>query len=367
MRLRFHGLAELKLPLTEAFTTRPGAGVAHRHIWLLCYRDDQGRILAGECGPLTGVHQESYDQAGQQLKDWASGAGAQVELDESLMAKPEWDQPQFGLVAGAFYPSVQYALEQILWQSLFAESDRFGLPPIPDQHHFHLAGIISLADVTWSVKLKEFLDHGGRILKVKLGRQDFAKDLVQIQRLVHMAPQVTLRLDANQSLSSSQLQQLNDSLSSDVVEYIEEPLSDWSAVSLAGVAIPLAADESLWSCRPQQLTAMHPNLRRAVVKPARVGFSGLAAWSHYNGPERVVLSSCFESGLATTLLLQAAWFFRLQPALGLGTYPLLAGDWLTERLRLGVGLCCCSLRQPFVGMANALAAVDRQVLSWLRI
>lgn len=337
--LYFHDLRFSNLALSSSLSIRPGLSLSERRSLFISYQTKQGDILYGECPPLPGVHEESFEQAAALLQADCQQALPEIRLDWSQNIN--WSQPYFGLINGPAMPSVKFAMEQILWQAIFWYfPDSPYYQQIPQSLQTELAGLVHFQ--------KQARERApAEVYKLKIGRQDFDSDLQSISQFLQDKT-CRLRLDANQSLRLQDILALAAILSPEQVELIEEPFpaTDPAWQTYAG-PFALAMDESLWNLRPGA-PMLSPWVSKLVLKPARLGLSGSIAWLQTlkDPAQDAVLSSCYESGWSLAILLQMSAYFHLQAALGFGTYDYLQEDVLVERLNLSPGKVHLPLQLP---------------------
>src|SRR5699024_9653532 len=94
--------------------------------------------------------------------------------------------------------------------------------------------------------------RGEQVLKIKLGR-DIAEDRRRLAAVVEAAPEVRLRLDANQGWSPEQAIEIITGFTRDglPIELVEQPVAARNIEGLARVAaaveLPIMADEAVWT------------------------------------------------------------------------------------------------------------------------
>jgi len=117
------------------------------------------------------------------------------------------------------------------------------------------------------------------------------------------------RLDANQSFNQDQLSGLFDSISGEAwknVEYLEEPLSDWSDPILKNAPVELAVDESVRE--KNSAISLVEKLGSApifILKPTVWGgFGKVEEFASMVGWERIVVTSNLESEIGRRSILR---------------------------------------------------------------
>jgi o-succinylbenzoate synthase len=178
-------------------------------------------------------------------------------------------------------------------------------------------------------------DAGFTHAKLKIGARDACADRERIRTIVAAGPGLTLRLDANGALATNDALQLLGVLSSEHVEWVEQPVDDADFDALLaryeGRGPAIAADESC--CDPQRVTDLldRGRLGAVVVKPAALGGLDRAAALFDRASKSgatVMISNLMESAVGRSAVAQlaAAW-----PELQ-GPHGLATGDWFGRDL-----------------------------------
>lgn len=114
---------------------------------------------------------------------------------------------------------------------------------------------VSLEDpATMARHAREAVASGYRILKIKLGG-DIEEDRRRLAAVVEAAPGVRLRLDANQGWDVAEAIRVINLLTADglPIDLLEQPVNRDDLAGMAQVraesAVPIMADESLWSVK----------------------------------------------------------------------------------------------------------------------
>mgnify|MGYP001968777946 CR=1 FL=1 len=291
-------LPMLKKPTTTEGEAKETAGT--RRGYLLRVQLDDGRVGWGEASPLPGLHAESTEDAGAQLRAMAAlldggdggggGGGVRAPPELPLLggAVSEWLRGVVGVVDpdASLLPSVRFAVESAVLSALaspgapladvllFGSVQRRGasksneggeggesVDPTDDSSTSQSVEINALieAGLTPNAAAAEALrlvrrGHGCVKLKVargegSAGAMEDAARLRAIRSAV--GPDVALRADANRRWS------LNDALSFGLqcaeldLEYVEEPVMD-PANNLAAfhctTGVPVALDETVDEC-----------------------------------------------------------------------------------------------------------------------
>jgi len=295
----------MKLELRRHTVATPRAQDAQRR-WpereslLLRLSDAEGRAGIGEASPLPGY---SPDALGD-----VESALAQLSLSdvEAALARPP--RQALGTLAGLLprdLPSARMALETAALDLLGARQQRSApalLGALPGALR-PLAQLLGPADSdTLVADAVRALRGGFRHLKLKLGAPGRLaaeiKAVAAVRR--HLGAAVSLRLDANGSLTSAEIETAWTTLAGLDIELFEEP----GAVpeSLLG-AFPLALDESLQGLNELEVVALlrQSRARSIVLKPMALGglehCLRLAERAH-ELDIGVVVSHCFDGPFA---------------------------------------------------------------------
>lgn len=232
--------------------------------------EQDGQIGYGEVAPLPEFGSETVEQARAFLKQ--------------LVEQPE-------LAVPADLPCCAFALSAALQPSACSPRGYEVSALLP-------AGSAALGQVLDKTRA------GYRSLKWKIGVEPIDQELALAQRLLDSLPEgARLRLDANASLSTGQLEQWLELLAKfpEPIDYLEQPLACGQEAAMAtymqdsGVAIAL--DESLNV--PDGARWLQPGVWAGplVVKAPLMGDVSVLAAKLALVVEQVVLSSVFETGI----------------------------------------------------------------------
>lgn len=328
------------LPLARGW---PGAAVAEtsRRGWLLRLDTDDGRSGFGECAPLPSHGSETHEKGEQALHDWCA-ALAGLEVDAAQVAL---DAPA-SFAAPAARSAVECALLDLAAQAASVPLYRLLAPAATAEVAVNaLAGD---AVSTTPAQIDALLAAGFTVIKLKLGRDDAARELAALQALATRLPAgVQLRLDANRSWDAATAGRMLSALAQLPVESVEEPLAVTDPGLLRdlqrGLPYALAIDES-WRELDQEEFFSAPPVRRLVLKLA--GQGGLlpalrtAQRAKAAGVDCVVTTG-IDSACGT---LAAA---HLTAAVGNGlAHGLATSSWLTADTGAAPGIAGGRLRLP---------------------
>ncbi len=115
--------------------------------------------------------------------------------------------------------------------------------------------------------------EGARTAKAKVGRGDLGAERSWIERILRERPNVSLRIDANRTLTLDEAKRLVDGIDPQRIDYLEEPLRvplELPALHFA-TGMTIALDESLHEPAHRSALETAPGVVAHVVKPALVG------------------------------------------------------------------------------------------------
>lgn len=142
-------------------------------------------------------------------------------------------------------------------------------------------------------------------VKVKVAQTTMAEEVAFIYRVLALAPQVTLRLDANRGFTPEQAIDFLACLPKDKIEYIEEPCINPAdnPIIYQQLGLRYALDESLNSPTFDVINAItqQPGIGALIVKPmllgSLAGLQDMIEAAHSYGV-RCIISSSLESDIA---------------------------------------------------------------------
>ncbi len=215
------------------------------------------------------------------------------------------------------------------------------------------------------------IEAGFRTLKLKAGAERETEDLVARVRAIRQAvgPEVRLRLDVNGAWDLPTAEDRLEAVARFDVEYVEQPLAADDTAGAAQlrrrVAVPIAADEAVYSPGGARSLLAAEAADVLVVKPARVGgpvaVAEIAAAAQARGVP-VVLSTLFETGIGVAAARAAAaalpairWRGAADPLPhGLATAGLLEHDLLRAPLIVEDGRLAAPGGEGTAGLGIAL-------------
>ncbi|MGE0173020.1 MAG: hypothetical protein AB7T49_09555 [Oligoflexales bacterium] len=284
----------------------------HRRVGLFvefCWED--GAPSFGEVAPFAAVHEEGLDEAFSDLRRAIPVfSGKDIVLDE-----PQWSKRFFDFMEQperqSFVPSVTFGVEHALVNKWMQTTSK------RTTAKWETAGLIYLAhaDVAeYSQQVAVLRDEEAKVAKFKIGGGHIRMELDRLKSVLREFPSLGVRLDANGRLREDDIRLIEESVDSERVEFVEDP----------GVRMPskfkYAAESVLWGKQTEEALASADFF---VVKPSRLGgYSDLKKIIDRVGPDRVVLSSAFDSQLTleTSRFLSDFWGVSTVPGFGTAHY-----------------------------------------------
>ena len=182
-------------------------------------------------------------------------------------------------------------------------------------------------------KVSNFAGNGYGTIKVKIG-SDFEQELEVLKKIRAKYPELTLRVDANQSWSYEEALKHLSKLKNIQIEYSEEPLNSPTPESLSRIraesSVPIAADESVRSAEDASQLLKSDAVDALILKPMLIGgieeilrISTRAEEAGVN----VVFTTSLEAGVGRLITAQiAAGLLQHPVACGLATGSMLTKD-----------------------------------------
>lgn len=276
-----------------------------RQGFIIALTDSQGRTGYGEIAPLPGLDQTSLDSCRSDLSSLRKNLlNDSFNTDTFALATPGMRLISLPETSTSY---TLFGLESALL-SLYLQHTPASLP---DQIIIPVNGLFipDINDPQSDAQMQTLKRSGMKTIKVKIGRLTADQEINQILRLADIiGKDLRLRLDGNQSLSSSTYSRFFSELGHLNIEYAEEPLREGAIMSSQNVPWMIALDESL----PRYLDEAHPDLARlpsyirtVILKPGLpAGLSGMASFVAQARQRNIqtVLSSAFNTGISLTTL-----------------------------------------------------------------
>lgn len=193
-----------------------------------------------------------------------------------------------------------------------------------------------------------------RSVKVKVGQTSIEAELRLIYRILHIRPDLKLRLDANRGFTLAQAIEFAACLPLDAIEYVEEPCINPvdNQTFYQAIGLPYALDESLHD--PEYRFEMQEGLTALIIKPMLLGsiekLATMIDTAHSYGV-RCILSSSLESSLGINDLAHLAAILTPDETPGLDTLSAFSQDVLIPSGKTQ----CLTLAQLDLIAQNAIA------------
>lgn len=271
MKIKLYSLFRYALPLRHPLFLS-GRRISHREGILVCFQDEHSNRGYGDVCPLPGLHRESFSDALLQLRTLNTKRFPQ-EIPEAFSVAESGVFPWLDELH--LYSSVRLGLETALLNLVASARNvpaaaLFGgefLLRVP------VNALLSGPAETFLRQAREYFSRGIHCLKVKVGREETAREAERIFRLREaLPPEVSLRLDANQAWNLAQAVAFGKRIGSEKIEYIEEPLRNPRETGrfFEETGIPVALDESLWETSPREFE-ITPGIGAFILKPDMLG------------------------------------------------------------------------------------------------
>jgi O-succinylbenzoate synthase len=318
----------------KGYTTRSGI--------IARLEDENGAFGWGEIAPLPGFSDESLEQAESQLRELRSslrGYPVPENLDELSGGFDRW------LGQYQLYPSVRFGVEMAILNLTASDRSVLLVDVMADDHPNEILINAMLAGTADEIiqGVKKRLELGYRVMKLKVGRQEMARDIKLLHQICDVvSDDVAIRLDANRAWSYNDAKVFAEAMQNCNVEYVEEPLENSGEIGrlIRETEMPVALDETMVGLSPEWFLASS-GIRAIVLKPMLIGGFEIAmkfARKAIRSNLKAVISSSYESGIGLSGLAHLAGAFnRPETAHGLDTLNWFSDDLTVEPLDIESG------------------------------
>lgn len=270
---------------------------------------DDGRTGWGEAAPLSGFSKESLSEARVQLTQLAKDI-TQYELDIAAYFNEDRTIAQ---IDNNLFPSVQFALESALAELWSAHAGKpiaelFGLVP---RNFVLVNGLLAGNENTIIDQAAQITVQQCQAVKIKIGDREPEQAVELLNQVTKIIPASTaLRLDINRQWNFKKAalfaSLIDGHESMNRIEYIEEPVDNREDLKkqISESNLPIALDETILEISPDRL-GEYVGATAVILKPTLLGGLKRAidfARAAKSLGMKVVLSSSFESDLATSTL-----------------------------------------------------------------
>ncbi|MDE6498402.1 MAG: o-succinylbenzoate synthase [Muribaculaceae bacterium] len=304
----------------EARTSRETMRVKDTYI-VRARRGDE--VAYGECALFRGLSADDVPNYEQQLSRFCSNPGE---------------------IASCPFSSIRFGIETALLN--LEDPGRISWKKAP--HGIAINGLIWMGDKdTMARRIKDKLDEGFRVLKLKIGGIHFEDELELLELIRRNFPpqDLEIRLDANGSFSPSAALSRLDALSHFSIHSIEQPIKagqpELMHMICAKSPLPIALDEELiGTCdvrsKESLLSLVMPQY--IILKPALCGgLSGASEWASVADGAGVPywFTSALESNIGLDAIARLAIDKGLNIPQGLGTGELYFNNIQSPIIRRG--------------------------------
>ncbi len=322
MRICDFKIFHYKIPLSRQLSVGK-ATLTNREGFIIKLSDENGNYGLGETAPLEGISVEMPDIVLAQLKSLRqkiSGQSIPQNIEKNNCKFSAW------LENMPLASSVHFGFESAVL-SLKAAALKKSVAHLFSENYQSTIVINGLLQGNRESILKEaerLLRLGYKTLKLKVATRGLSEDIATCNALTSlMAGRAILRLDANKAWDFKDAVEFCKSIDFASVEYIEEPLKDFSETGkfYEETLIPVAVDESLKEHSLREIKSID-GVEIVILKPTILGgfekISRLAQEAHCYGLHTVITST-FESGIGLRALANLAACFSKHIAVGLDT------------------------------------------------
>ena len=297
----------------EARTSR--GAMWHKDTYFIRIEDADGRVSYGEVPLFKGLSAEDNQEFESHLSDACHQASSALHCFSG-------------------FSSITFGFESAI--AALTPSNRWHSGEMP----IYINGLIWMGNkATMKKRIREKLDAGFRVLKLKIGGINFAEevDLLKAIRKDFAPDCLELRLDANGSFTPDNALERLEILSEYNIHSLEQPIKAGQIEAMAKICnaspIPIALDEELIGCRSydqkkELLDAIKPQY--IILKPALCGgFKAADEYIDLIGPGRWWATSALESNVGLDAI--ASWLsnYDLTMPQGLGTGQLYSNNILS--------------------------------------
>jgi O-succinylbenzoate synthase len=315
-----------RLPLQQPFIVLDQP-VTFREGLIVRLLTAEGFCGVGEAAPLPGLSEETLKKAIFQLKDLralllSTPIPSDIKEYKKTFSKEPWVD---------YCASVRFAIEMAVLHIMSQVNKQFSAEVLgcPSIVNIPVAGLLQGTPDEIKSQVNELLNQGFNVFKLKIGSRNIPLDVKKVQLVRELIGSTRkLRLDANRAWNMVEAVAFCQNSGMDGIEFIEEPLKNSFQLEqfFRQTGFPVALDESIPKEDPAKFI-FSDGVEFIVIKPTIVGGVLKALeWINRALKEKkgVVISSVFESGIASRMLANLAVFSPL--AAGLGTQEWLAQD-----------------------------------------
>jgi o-succinylbenzoate synthase len=306
---------KLKKPFETSNTT-----ITNREGFILILKSEMKYLGIGEAAPLPEFGSETFEEDEKALENFNLKLRIDLGNIEKSIKENLKDYDNL--------PSLKCGLELAILKLLCSEK-KTSIPALLKRDYpefIFVNGVLGFTPITEVKKTAtDFVKEGLKTIKIKVGRDDFKKDLNTIKEIRNAAGKgIKIRIDANAKWDKDEaIEHLNE-LEQYNIEYAEQPVKDLDDfLFLKGkTKIPLAADESIRSMKDAKGFVNNKAVSFLILKPMMLGgilpTLKIADFAKEHGIQTIVTSS-FESVIGRVGVVNAAALINNDLVHGLGT------------------------------------------------
>lgn len=306
--------------------------MTERPVWFL-HITHQGRSGVGEVAPIRGLSPDILEDLFDELN--------RISVELLKVTVPTSLEAVFQLaktLTSPAFPSVRFGLEMTLLDWLnggkhhfFDNSFAHGKQTIP------INGLVWMSGKTDMIRqIDEKLAAGYTCIKLKVGALDFEEELALLRHLRSLAPDVTIRLDANGAFETNEALARLKKLAEFDIHSIEQPIAPRQSVAMQLLIekspIPIALDEELIDVRGSAKGSFLDELKPSfiVLKPTLLGgFAETKEWIQLAESRNIGwwITSYLESNIGLNAIAQFTGNYPVELPQGLGTGALYSNNF----------------------------------------
>lgn len=304
--------------------------------------DNMGNVGLGETAPFPGLHRENLEMCVDQLNKLKRELINQDIPEKIELLNGKFDKWLFPF---SLFPSVRFGFETAILNLIarMHNTNLFSLFSENPQKKIKINGLATGYPSQIVEHFYEQVDQGFKTIKLKIGWLPIEEAIELVSRIgKESLGKIQLRLDANSSWSIADAVKFDRSIDPGFIEYIEEPLKNFSYIQkfLGSCTLPLALDENLSNISINELKK-YSKVKAFVLKPSVLGgFERCKQISNEGAKIGIyaVISSAFQSSIG--LGASANFAASLNPgniAMGFDTLRLFRSDVLNEPVCIKYG------------------------------
>ncbi len=318
------------LSFKKPFQTAKGK-ITKRKGFILSLENQDGQKGIGDAAPFPEFGSEKYEETENALKNLK--IKLKIDID-NIFKSIDKNLKQYEKL-----PALRHGLEQAILNLICKEKNE-SLDKILDRSVKNIIkanaviGILSLKkSVSEAVRL---VNEGYTTLKLKIGRDDFKKDINVIQEIKKAVNnEIQIRVDVNGKWKFSEAKRNIEKLKEFKLEYIEQPVKRIADLAKLNKfkSVPIAADESCRNLNDAKEIIKRKAASVLILKPMMIG--GLIPTLEIIDKAKkknikCIITSSFESAIGRSSAVFAASVIEENYAHGLGTAQYFKNDIIED-------------------------------------